>query len=154
MLLVERNPEKADTIRLEGPSGKLFLTLAVEDDVKNGQIKDGSVLWSPAGDAAAFSVGNPQKFDAWAFVRTKEGWKYLKLPKPGDAEKTALASYQSVPSKWQGDRLTLDITGSQTGKADAPVFSGVLVVAIDVEGGSARKIEEKVIAQAPVKAGQ
>jgi hypothetical protein len=154
VLLVERNPDKADTIRLEGPSGKLFLTLAVEDDLKNGQIKEGSVLWNAAGDAAAFAVGNSQKFDAWAFVRAKEGWKYLKLPKPVDAEKTALTSYQSVPSKWQGNRLTLNITGSQSGKADAPGFSGTLVVAVDVEAGIAKKVEENIVTQAAVKEGQ
>ena len=134
-----------------GPSGKLFLTLAVEDDLKNGQIKEGSVLWNAAGDAAAFAVGNSQRFDAWAFVRAKEGWKYLKLPKPGDAEKTALANYQSVPSKWEGNRLTLTITGSPSGKADAPGFSGSLVVAIDVEAGTAKKLEENIVTPAPAQ---
>ncbi|WP_367871113.1 hypothetical protein [Luteolibacter sp. Populi] len=155
VLLVDRNPDKADTIRLEGPSGKLFLTLAVEDDLKTGQIKEGSVLWSPAGDAAAFAVGNDQKFEAWAFVRATEGWKYLKLPKPADAEKGTLTSYQSIPSKWQGDRLTLNITAaSPTAKPDAPALSGSLVVAIDVEGGSAKKVEETIATPAPVKEAQ
>jgi hypothetical protein len=151
VVLVERHPEKADTVRLEGVSGKVFLTLAVEDEVKAGRAKEGSVLWNAAGDGVAFAVGNSRLFDAHAFIRTKEGWKHLKLPKPGDAGKTVWDSYHSVPSEWQGNRLSLVVSGSHSGEAGAPRFSGSMMVAIDVEGGSAKKVAEDIVTVVPDK---
>ena len=145
MLLVERHPEKPDTVRLEGPSGKLFLTLTVEDEAKEGEVKEGSLKWNAAGDGVAFSVGNSREFNAHAFIRTKEGWKHLKLPKPGD-EKTVWDSYHAIPSSWQGNRLSLTVSGPHAGKEGAPAYSGSLVVAVDIEGGSAKKVEETIVA--------
>lgn len=151
VLLVERHPEKPDIVRLEGVSGKVFLTLAVEDDEKEGAIKEGSLLWSGGADGVAFAVGNTRSFKAHAFIRTKEGWKHLKLPAPGD-DKTVWDSYHSVPTQWQGERLTLTVSGPHAEKSAAPAYSGSMIIAIDVEGGTAKKIEESIVV-APVKEG-
>jgi hypothetical protein len=151
VVLVERHPEKADTVRLEGASGKVFLTLAVDDEVKEGTVQEGSVLWNAGGDGVAFAAGNSRLFDAHAFIRTNEGWKHLKLPKPGDPEKTVWESYHSVPSKWQGNRLSLAVSGPHGGKPGAPGYSGSMTVAIDVEGGSAKKVGEDIVIVVPDK---
>lgn len=144
VLLVERLPDKPDTVRLEGASGKLFLTLKVEDEAKEGEIKAGSLMWNAAGDGVAFSVGNSREFNAHAFIRTKEGWKHLKLPKPGD-EKTVWDSYHAVPSGWEGKRLSLTVSGPHAGREGAPAYSGSMVVAVDIEGGTAKKVEETIV---------
>jgi len=145
VLLVERHPDKPDTVRLEGVSGKLFLTLGVEDEAKEGEIKEGSLIWNATGDGVAFAVGNSRLFNAHAFIRTKEGLKHLKLPKPGD-EKTVWDSYHAVPSSWQGKRLSVTVSGPHAGKEGAPAYSGSMVVAVDIEGGSAKKVEESIVA--------
>lgn len=147
VLLVERRPQAADTVRLEGVSGKLFLTLAVEDEVKDGQVKEGSLLWNAAGDGVAFSVGNSRLLDAFAFIRTKEGWKHLKLPGPGDGGKIIWDNYHALPSKWEGKHLTLTVSGPHAGKADAPTYAGAMTVEIDPEGGSAKKIDETIVVE-------
>lgn len=144
VLLVDRDPEKPDTVRLEGVSGKLFLTLAVEDEAKEGELKEGSLIWNAAGDGVAFAVGNSREFNAHAFIRTKEGWKHLKLPKPGD-EKTVWDSYHALPAGWQGNRLSLAVSGPHAGKEGAPAYSGTMVVAVDIEGGTAKKVEESIV---------
>ncbi|WP_035605564.1 hypothetical protein [Haloferula sp. BvORR071] len=145
VLLVQPHPEKPDKVWLEGVSGKLFLTLAVEDDLKQGEIKEGSILWSAGSDAVAFAVGNPQHLDTHVFVRTKEVWKDLKLPKPNDEKGNPLVGSQSVPAKWQGNVLSLTISGpSPTGAAATPSYSGSMSVAIDIEAGTAKKVEEKI----------
>jgi hypothetical protein len=144
VLLHLRHPDKPDIVRLEGVSGKVFLTLAVEDDMKEGEIKEGSLIWSAGADGVAFAVGNTRSFKAHAFIRAKEGWKHIKLPEPGD-EKTVWDSYHSVPTKWQGDRLSLTVSGPHAEKSAAPGYSGSMVVAIDVERGTAKKVEESIV---------
>lgn len=150
-VLVERHPQKPDIVRLEGASGKVFLTLAVDDEVKDGEVKEGSVLWNAAGDGVAFAVGNSRLLYAHAFIRTTEGWKHLKLPEPGDGGKTVFDSYHSVPSAWQGNRLTLTVTGPHAGQAGAAAYQGAITVAVDIEGGSAKKVAEDIVTVVPGK---
>ena len=139
VLLVERHPQAADKLRLEGVSGKEFLTLSVNDDVK-----EESIVWNASGDGVAFAVGNSRLLDAHAFIRTKEGWKHLKLPEPGGDGKT-WESHHCIPSKWEGSRLSLVITGPHEGKPDTTTYSGSMTVMIDPETGTAKKTGENIV---------
>lgn len=143
MLLVGQQTTGADTVKLEGVSGKEFLTFAVDDELKEGEVKDGTVLWSPASDGVAFAAGNKALIQAFAFVRTTEGWKPLKLPTPG-AEGKVLENPHVQPSKWQGKQLVLTISGPHGDKAGAETYSGTMTVAIDPESGVAKKVEENI----------
>jgi hypothetical protein len=145
VVVVEQHPEKPDTARLEDASGKVFLTLAVEDGAKEGAVMEGSMVWSAGADGVAFAVGNSQLFKAHAFIRTKDGWKHIKLPEPGDGAKIVWDNYHAVPAKWTGDRLTLTVSGPHVAKTDNPTYTGSMIVAIDVEGGTAKKVEESIV---------
>ena len=146
VLLVVQRSQGADTVKLEGVSGKEFLTLSVDDEVKEGEVKEGSVLWSPDSDGVAFAAGNSRLLEAFAFVRTKEEWKPLKLPEPGSDGKV-WDNHHVQPLKWQGKQLVLTISGPHAGKADAPSYAGSMTVAIDPEAGVAKKIEENIVVE-------
>lgn len=146
VLLVVQRSDGADTVKLEGVSGKEFLTFAVDDEMKEGEVKEGSVLWSPDSDGVAFAAGNSRLLEAFAFVRTKEEWKPLKLPEPG-GEGKIWDNHHVLPSKWLGKNLTLTISGPHAGKADAPTYAGAMTVAIDPESGIAKKIDEKIVVE-------
>jgi hypothetical protein len=143
VLLVEQRTTGADTVKLEGVSGKEFLTFAVDDELKEGEVKNETVLWSPASDGVAFAAGNKSMIQAFAFVRTTAGWKPLKLPVPG-AEGKALENPHVQPAKWQGKQLVLTISGPHGGQAAAGTYAGTMTVEVDPEAGVAKKIEENI----------
>jgi hypothetical protein len=146
VLLVVQRAQGADTVKLEGVSGKEFLTFAVDDELKEGEVKEGTVLWSPESDGVAFAAGNKGLLQAFAFVRTKEQWKPLKLPEPG-GEGNIWDKHHVQPSKWQGKQLVLTISGPHAGKADAPTYAGTMTLAIDPEAGVAKKVEENIVVE-------
>jgi hypothetical protein len=146
VLLVEQRTTGADTVKLEGVSGKEFLTFAVDDELKEGEVKDGTILWSPASDGVAFAAGNKSVIQTFAFVRTTTGWRPLKLPAPG-AEGKVLENPHVQPSKWQGKQLVLTISGPHGGQAGAGTYTGTMTVEIDPESGVAKKIEEDISAE-------
>ncbi|QJE94492.1 hypothetical protein [Luteolibacter luteus] len=143
VLLVVQRSAGADTVKLEGVSGKEFLTFAVDDELKEGEVKDGTVQWSPNSDGVAFAAGNKSILQTFAFVRTKEEWKPLKLPEPG-GEGKVWANHHVQPAKWQGKQLVLTITGPHDGKAGTETYAGTMTVAVDPESGVAKKVEENI----------
>lgn len=143
VLTVVQRAEGADTVELKGASGKEFLSFIVDDELKEGEVKDGSVVWSPNSDGVAFAAGNKNALKAFAFIRTKEEWKPLKLPEPGDKDKVWEGA-QVQPSKWQGKQLVLTISGSHGGRSGAPAYTGTMTVAVDPEAGVAKKIEQRI----------
>ncbi len=154
VLLVEHHADKPATVRLEGASGKLFLTLEADDSEKTAQIKEDSLLWDAKSDAVAFAVGNPRSLKAHAFIRTTKGWVHLKLPEPGDGKAAVYESYHSIPSKWDGNVLTLTVSGPHAEKPAKGAYAGTMTVAVDIEGGTAKKVEEKIEASEAKAAGE
>lgn len=155
VLLVEHHSDKPATVRLEGASGKLFLTLEADDSEKTAQIKEDSLLWDAKSDAVAFSVGNSRSLKAHAFIRSKEGvWKHIKLPEPGDGKTATYESYHSIPTKWDGNVLTLTVSGPHAEKPTKGAYAGSMTVAVDIEGGTAKKVEEKIEAGETKAAGE
>lgn len=146
VLLVVQRAQGADTVKLEGVSGKEFLTFAVDDELKEGEVKDGTVLWSPDSDAVAFAAGNKGLLQTFAFVRTKEEWKPLKLPEPG-GEGKVWENHHVQPAKWQGKTLVLSISGPHGGKAEGATYAGTMTLQIDPESGTAKKTDENIVAE-------
>ncbi len=146
VLFVDQQEQGADVVRLEGVSGKKFLTLAVDDEVKGGVVKQGSLVWSEGSDGVAFAAGNERILQAFAFVRTKEQWKPLKLPEPG-GEGKVWKNHHVQPFKWTGKQLVLTITGPHPAEADAPGYSGTMTVEVDPEAGTARKSTENIVVE-------
>lgn len=146
VLLVEHRAQGADVVRLEGVSGKEFLTLAVDDEVEGGVVKEGSLVWSAGSDGVAFAAGNDRILQAFAFVRTKEQWKPLKLPEPG-SEGKVWKNHHVQPFKWTGKHLVLTITGPHPAEPGAPGYSGTMTVEVDPEAGTARKSEENIVVE-------
>lgn len=146
VLTVMQRSEGADTVQLKGVSGKEFLTFAVDDELKEGEVKDGTVVWSPNSDGVAFAAGNKGVLKVFAFIRTREEWKPLKLPEPGGDGKVWENAHVQ-PSKWQGKQLVLTVSGPHAGKADAPAYAGTMTLAIDPEAGVAKKVEENIVVE-------
>ena len=152
VLLVEQHSQGADVVRLEGVSGKKFLTLAVNDELEGGQVTEGSVLWNAESNGVAFAAGNERTLRAFAFVRTKEEWKPLKLPEPGGDGKV-WENRHVQPAKWVGKTLVLTVTGPHPAQAGSPAYAGTMTVAVDPEAGTARKIVENIVVEKPAAEG-